>query len=502
MSASREKKVRQEQAANGYVDPKIQRENEQKKAEKKSRILYTSIAVVFVVVALGLFVWKSGIFQKNATAVSIDGEKYTAADVSFYSRSIYTYYYNYCQSVYGSGSYVSYFLTADTLKEAAVQNLTETVNLYNAAIKAGYEKTEEDQQTIDSAVESMESAAKANNYSKANYLKALYGNTMTEKVFLKNLEMSTIATSYGQQVKADFSYTVADLESYFNENENNFRYCDYEQFFVSSSADTVDENGNTVEASEEDAKAAVEAAAATAQAVLEKFQAGEELKALSESEEYKDLGTYSHNESGSYSESDLMKWLFDKSRKDNDSTVITVEGSGSYVLVFHSCTRNDYNTVDVRHILVEVDKSGLDASSDTYDADLSKLQDEAKVKAQALLDEWKAGDATAESFGALADANSSDSSAGGLYEKVYKGQMVTEFNDWIFDPARKSGDTGLVLTTYGYHVMYFVGENVPYWQVQVESAKRSADYNNWYDALCENQTVEQGSGMKYVETYL
>ena len=36
--------------------------------------------------------------------------------------------------------------------------------------------------------------------------------------------------------------------------------------------------------------------------------------------------------------------------------------------------------------------------------------------------------------------------------------MVEEFNDWCFDAARKPGDTGIVETPYGYHVMYFVAQ--------------------------------------------
>ena len=94
MSASREKKLRQEQAAAGMVDPKTAREAAQRKAERKSRALYLTIAIVFVAVAAGLFVWKSGIIQKNITAVTVDGEKYTAADVSFHAYSIYSSYYN------------------------------------------------------------------------------------------------------------------------------------------------------------------------------------------------------------------------------------------------------------------------------------------------------------------------------------------------------------------------------------------------------------------------
>ena len=43
-----------------------------------------------------------------------------------------------------------------------------------------------------------------------------------------------------------------------------------------------------------------------------------------------------------------------------------------------------------------------------------------------------------------------------IYENVPYGQMVEKFNDWIFDENRKPGDTDIVETVYGYHVMYFV----------------------------------------------
>ena len=47
-------------------------------------------------------------------------------------------------------------------------------------------------------------------------------------------------------------------------------------------------------------------------------------------------------------------------------------------------------------------------------------------------------------------------STGGLYTDIYKGQMVEPFENWCFDASRKPGDTGLVQTVLGYHIMYFV----------------------------------------------
>ena len=56
----------------------------------------------------------------------------------------------------------------------------------------------------------------------------------------------------------------------------------------------------------------------------------------------------------------------------------------------------------------------------------------------------------------------------GLYEDVYPGEMVTSFNDWCFDDARKPGDTGIVESSYGYHILYFIQKNdTPTWKVLV-----------------------------------
>jgi len=114
--------------------------------------------------------------------------------------------------------------------------------------------------------------------------------------------------------------------------------------------------------------------------------------------------------------------------------------------------------VDVRHILL-VPEGGTTAEdgSVTYsDAEWEAC----RQAAQDILDQWLAGDATAESFAELANTHSTDpgsNTAGGLYEGVFEGQMVPAFNDWCFDESRAYGDYDLVKTEYGYHIMFFVG---------------------------------------------
>ena len=234
--------------------------------------------------------------------------------------------------------------------------------------------------------------------------------------------------------------------------------------------------------------------AADAAAALERVQAGEKLEDVA-----KDYASasYTNTETGTNTGSDTMNWVFDAARVDGDATVINGDPAAT-VVVFHSVGRQDYNTIDVRHILVQVDTSGLDKESESYEADEKALWDEAKAEAEKILADWKAGEATEESFGEMAAELSDDGADHGLYENVYKGQMVENFEDWCFDSARAVGDTGIVETPYGYHVMYFVGENAPYWQTQVENAKMNEDYTAWIDGLTADAEVVELSGIKHV----
>ena len=54
--------------------------------------------------------------------------------------------------------------------------------------------------------------------------------------------------------------------------------------------------------------------------------------------------------------------------------------------------------------------------------------------------------------------------------------MVPTFNDWCFDESRQEGDTGIVKTDYGYHVMYFVGSKLLWTQyARSDYAREQAD---------------------------
>ena len=120
--------------------------------------------------------------------------------------------------------------------------------------------------------------------------------------------------------------------------------------------------------------------------------------------------------------------------------------------------------VDVRHILILPE--GATVSTIYSQTFPEEAWASAEQTATSILNEWLAGEATEESFAALANQHSADTgsnTSGGLYQNVQLGEMVDEFENWCFDESRKVGDYGIVKTNLGYHIMYFSG-STPIWK--------------------------------------
>lgn len=136
----------------------------------------------------------------------------------------------------------------------------------------------------------------------------------------------------------------------------------------------------------------------------------------------------------------------------------------------------------VRHILIEV-------GTDKTDADWEACRQEA----QKLLDQWLAGDATEESFAALAKEHSADPGSkadGGLYSGLTdQTSFVTEFKEWYLKDGRKTGDYGLIKTAYGYHIMYFSGTE-PIWQFYCREGLTDELHNKAVNAIIEKYDVQ------------
>jgi len=143
---------------------------------------------------------------------------------------------------------------------------------------------------------------------------------------------------------------------------------------------------------------------------------------------------------------------------------------------------NSETLIDVRHILIMFP---VDASEEVLA--------EHRQRAQEIYEEWQAGDATEDSFATLAALYTDDGGSvhnGGLYTNVTQGQMVPEFDAWIFDPLRQFGDTDIVETQFGAHIMFFV-QSSKEWMLMAEAAKRAQAMENILNEIANEFVVER-----------
>ncbi len=82
-------------------------------------------------------------------------------------------------------------------------------------------------------------------------------------------------------------------------------------------------------------------------------------------------------------------------------------------------------------------------------------------EAQEMLTGWqKKTKATEATFADIANKNSRDSGTaldGGAYDGIRQGQLIEPLDSWCFAPERVAGDTAVIRSEYGVHILYFAG---------------------------------------------
>ena len=493
-------------------------ENKHKKAqeEKHSNVKYAVVGVLSVVLVAFLLVWNTGIIQRNAAAVTVDGEKYSAADVQYYLRSLML--QNGISSTSSLKSMTMNSTTGETmydyLKSQAVERLVTCAALDKQAAEEGFTMSDDTQTEVDDQLKQLEEQWVSAGYqSRDAFIRANYGPYMTYDRLVELFTRDMLVNEYATQFSDSLSYSDADYEQYYQENANTLDEYTITQFVFNATVDTVDADGNAIEMTDDEKAAALEQAKtekqARAQELQSKLEAGEDPAQLAQ--EYADDLTgdpsISQVMSGSsVASSSYAQWAQDTARQNGDVTLSEYDAGPSsyyyYVVRFEGRARNDENTATVRHILVaaEQDEGASEPTEDQYAA--------AKTKAEELLDQWKSGPATQESFAELAKANSADTGSaadGGLITDIYSGSgYVSTFTDWALDAARQPGDTGIVQNTgssvKGWHIMYFVGrDGDPVWKLTAKTAMENNDYTTWQNAAKEKVSYTTSFGLKFVQ---
>ena len=525
MSASSKKKLRKEQEAAKMTEKQLTAQKEAKQTK-----LYTTafvavmvvVLVIAVVVGVKQTIVGSGIREKNTVALTVGDHELNNVEMNyFFMDAVNNFYSSY-------GSYAAMFgldlskplneqfvdeesgLTwADDFMTSAKDSAASIYALVDAAEAAGYTLSAQEQEALETNMESLNLYATMYGYSNADsYLKAMYGTGASKETYKTYCEKQALASSYYNHYAQTLTYEDADLRTKEAEDFNAYSSYSYNYYYLGANrfltGGTTDAEGNVTYSDEETAAsiaAAEEAAKAlTAAGITDAAALDAAIAALEINKDTEASSTANTNTLYSSINATYADWLADSSRKAGDVAYFASGSedniSGYYVVMFQGATDNTFALKNVRHILVapeHVHEEGEEhAEGETYSAE--ELA-EAKAVAEEILNQWMSGDKTEESFAALANEKSADGdgTTGGLYENVYPGQMVDPFENWCYDASRKAGDTGIVESDYGYHVMYFSGDSdYVYRDYLIENDLRSADLDAWYTELVGAMTQTDG----------
>ena len=258
MSASREKKARQELNESGYVDPRKAREAEEKAKERRSTRIYTAVIVAFVL--LGVVLFASGRIQAGneaketarigaESAVTIDGEDFSVNDVAYYYGSIYNTFANNGSSFGFDSSksareqqYTEGKTWHDYFLESALDYMKESVAVAHAAEAAGFDGAEQMDSAEQSNLSMVDLYASYSGATRAQYLTAMFGKYMTEEAFVRCVRRDALASAYQQSYSDSLTYSAADLQAAYDEDPD--AYCsvdiEYVSFTTGLSSDATD----------------------------------------------------------------------------------------------------------------------------------------------------------------------------------------------------------------------------------------------------------------------
>lgn len=497
VTENKEQKEQTEQKVMTKYDRKVQKRKEEKEKEKKEERISTTVGIVFLV-ALVCLVASFPIrtyLATHETYVVINGEEVNKVEFDYvYNTSKNNYITQY-------GSYLSYFgldtskdlstqMYSDTLtwqdyfEQNAVESLKQNKALMAEAKAAGftYDTTDE----YNTFKETIKTSAAAAGVSDKEYVRSIYGSYATMGRIEEYVKNDMVMNAYYQKLQEDNAPSDDEIQSYYEENKATYDSVDYRLTTIEADLPTEPtELADPVEETAADTTGTTDGSAATDSTQDTAYQpsdaeiakAMEDAKVLADDAEQtvaKD-GEAHENEKKSSVNYLISDWLFDDARKAGDTTVITNDNSHCYYAVaFEKRYLDETPSADVRVIIPTEDKTG-----------------------EEILEEWKSGAATEDSFAELCKKYTQDTSAvenGGLFEQVTKTGMTEELSNWIFDSSRQAGDTVAITVSDTTYVLYYIGQDQPEWKINIKNTLVSDTMSQHMQDITADVTVEDPKG--------
>lgn len=483
-------------------------------------------AVIAVVATLGVRYYtvpngKEGKYMNPASVVAtVDGQKISIGMYDYYYASIVSYYEQYASYGYYSldttKDYSKQYTTDDDGNKISWQKFFETEALkeveqittyYSKALEEGVTLTSAQKKTIDKQISTLKDSASQNDVSLDQYIKANFGTYCSEDTIRIMLEQYYLSANYKGKFKCETKVTDNHVDKYYNDHKNDYKKIEF--YYIASPYDATDDNSKNesiktaekIMAKMKDKKSVIALVPEVYSSYIDsqvKSSMAQDSTLTEKKAREEAVKSYESNVVTTVSGSDspfddkMNTWLFSDDTKVGSKKYYIDESAGYIYIVLKTSKASveEDETYTVRHILV-APESGSNSSSST--SEKTEYTDEqwaaAKKKADSILAKFNKTDKSEYEFAKLAEQYSTDSAStssgsndsfGGLYESVTLGQMVPDFEKWSIDDSRKYGDTGIVKSDYGYHIMFFIND-CPEYQSKIIAQIKSDRLSNMID---------------------
>ncbi len=477
-----------------------------KKIELRSVWKKIALSILAVLIAFGLLVWlvsSTGLLTRSVTALTVGDRKLKAADLNIVIGNMAA------SEQYGLAFSEEFQKILDqesdpdsglTIREEFINQILPSLAFMYSALNEidaqGFEPDQDQMDEMDANAKSLEEQftqmALTSGRSVSSLVKLYYGPGVSLRMIERDLRNSMLINYYEDFIRDQADLSDEKVEEFYQEYKDNLDVYSYYSYVFNLETDE--------DATADDKKEALDDLVKTAGLALgdlEEFSFQETiLKYLSEEEmagleEDPDALALKKERAGRISTA-VLGFLKDGSLKQGDAKVI--EGTSTVTLVqFIGRARDNFKPYSVRHILIRNPEDDAEAKTD----------EELKKEAEDVLKEYLDGDRTEASFVKLVIQHSQDpgsKAAGGLYEDVAAGTMVAEFENWCTEDGRKKGDTGIVKTVHGYHIMYFEGYGEePELPGRIRESLKEIHLNEWVERISNDaQLTRHPFGMKFV----
>lgn len=512
MSASRERKMRSQQAAERPVE----------QPKKKKKLAEGWILLISVVLVLAIVFGSVLLIQGHwagQTVLQVGEHIIQPAQFNFFYRTQYNNLSSYLtylgidktvslkeQKVTASGASMLTLLGMDAsflpeladgqkeydvswaefFSESAARSASLFYTIYDLAVEHGFELDEDITGEIDTEIENLTVIATLYSMSADEYIENIYGKGCTAEGYREYLTVGQFYNEYPNHVRDE--YTAEEVAAEYDRDNTAYDSATFWLYTVKASDFTTkDDDGKTSAITDENRTSAREAA----EKMLAEFNTEDEKAVL-----YTD---YLHERVESLTSEELADWLFktasvdgesvklfkkevekdeeeessedDKESEDEDEEVV----DDTYYVV-KLVSNKPYNTAKLLQLFIAAD----DDSSSSTTTTTSKTEADRVLE---LLDALKEDDSR-EAFEKLAaDSDKTDVTGDYALENITHSSLSSyeEMLLWVFNSERREGDWQKFDTDDGTFILYYDGVG----QTNRDYACRNALVSEWLEKLGE-----------------